>query len=162
MNFDAHSYFEEVCLKNRLSVGGGYRFCRVTGQSHMEEVIQHFRTEKAYFCIDDTENGHLMQTGGGYMERRTYTVFLLKKFPFGDMKAQHAALNECRQLYRQIMKKLIRDRRRLENEMTYLKMDSIPFYEIPGYFISGCTGLYFMVTVDIPVELCYDGTEWSD
>jgi hypothetical protein len=94
------------------------------------------------------------------MERRQYTLFLIKKFSFGKMDEQGRALDECRQVYRQIMKKLIRDRRLLENEMTYLRLDRIPFYEIPGYFISGCTGLYFMITVDVPTELCYDSSEW--
>jgi hypothetical protein len=76
------------------------------------------------------------------------------------MDAQYEALNECRRIYRQIMKKLILDRRLLAEEMTYLIIERIPFYEIPGYFISGCTGLYFSISVDIPIELCYDGNEW--
>jgi hypothetical protein len=126
----------------------------------MEELLQHFKTAKAYFCIDDTENGVLIQTGGGYMERRQYTIFLLKKYPLNNMDKQHAALNECRQIYRQIVKKLIRDRRLLENEMTYLNLKELPFFEIPGYAFSGCTGLFFKVTVDIPTELCYDSNEW--
>jgi hypothetical protein len=46
--------------------------------------------------------------------------------------------------------------------MTYLHVDRIPFYEIPGYFINGCAGLYFMITVDIPTDLCYDGSEWDN
>jgi hypothetical protein len=128
MSFDAHSYFEEICRKNKLTAAGEYKFCRVSGISYMEDMIQNFKSAKAYFCIDDTEDGNLIQSGGGYMERRQYTVFLLKKYPFNKMEAQHAALNECRQIYRQIVKKLIRDRRLLENEMTYLKLDRIPFY----------------------------------
>jgi hypothetical protein len=160
-NFDAYNYFEEICEKNKITSAGKYKFCRVTGISYMEEVIQKFKSESSYFCIDDTEDGNLIQvSGGGFMERRQYTVFLLKKYPFNNMIAQHEALNECRQIYRQIVKKLIRDKVFLENEMTYLKLERIPFYEIPGYFISGCTGLYFMITIDIPTELCYDGNEW--
>jgi hypothetical protein len=160
MQFDAHNYFREICRTNKLATAGEYVFCRVTGMSGMEEAIQKFKTAKAYCCIDDTEDGTLIQTGGGYMERRQYCLFLLKKYPVGNMDAQHVALDECRRIYRQIVKKLIRDRHRLENEMTYLKLDRIPFYEIPGYFLSGCTGLYFMITVDIPTELCYDNNEW--
>jgi hypothetical protein len=162
MAFDANSYFEEICRSNKIAAAGEYRFCRVTGISNMEEVIQHFTAAKAYFCIDDTEDGNLLHVENGPVERRQYTVFLLKKFPYGNMEKQHAALNECRQIYRQTVKRLLRDRHRLANEMTYLHMERIPFYEIPGYFISGCTGLYFMITVDIPTELCYDSDEWND
>jgi hypothetical protein len=161
MAFDAYNYFEEICRKNKITAAGKYRFCKVSGLTHMEEVIANFRTERAYFCVDDTENGNLIQQGGGYVERRMYTVFLLKKYGFGKMDEQHDALNECREIYRQIVKKLIRDRHFLENDMTYLRLDRIPFYEISGYFISGCTGLYFMVTIDIPTDLCYDGKDWD-
>jgi hypothetical protein len=127
----------------------------------MEEVIRNFKSGNAYFCIDDTEDGYLIQNNAGYMERRQYVLFILKKYPFNDMAAQHEALNECRTIYRQVVKKLIRDRRRLENDLTYLKLDRIPFYEFPGYVLTGCTGLYFMITVDIPTELCYDNDEWN-
>jgi hypothetical protein len=160
MNFDAHNCFERICSTDKIASVGEYKFCRVSGISYMEEMIRKFKTAKAYFCIDDTEDGNLFQSGGGYMEWRQYTVFLLKKFPFGNMDVQHEVLNECRRIYRQIMKKPIRDRRLLANEMTCPVIERIPFYEIPGYFISGCTGLYFSISVDIPTELCYDGNGW--
>ena len=160
--FDAHKYFEKICQTNKLLIEGKYHFCRVTGISYMEEVIQKFQREKAYFCIDDTEDGTIISnSGNGYFERRQYTVFILKKYSFNNMDEQHAALEECRRICRQIVKKLIFDRSVLANEMTYLHVDRIPFYEVPGYFISGCTGLYFMVTVDIPTELCYEPEDWE-
>jgi hypothetical protein len=159
--FDAYEYFENLCNTNKITSSGRYKFCRVTGLSNMEEVIANFKKENAYFCVDDTEDGAIIQSpGGGYFERRQYTVFLLKKFPLNNMTAQHEALNECREIYRQITKKLIDDRRFLENSMTYLKVERIPYYEVPGYFISGCTGLYFMITIDIPVDLCYNTDDW--
>ena len=162
MAFDAHKYFENICNTNKKTISGNYKFCKVTGISYMEEVIQKFQKEKAYFCIDDTEDGTIISNGGGgYFERRQYTVFLLKKYAFNNMDEQHAALEECRQIYRQIVKKLLFDRRQLVNEMTYLNVDRIPFYEVPGYFISGCSGLYFMLTVDIPTDLCYEPNEWE-
>jgi hypothetical protein len=162
MAFDAHTYFRTLCETNKLLKQGDYRYCRVTGISHMEEAIQNFKKEKAYFCVDATEDGHTYRAaGGGFMERRMYTVFIIKKIRFEDMDEQDAAIKECRMIYRQILKKLILDRRFLEEDMTYLRLDSIPFHEIPGYFLSGCTGLYFSISVDVPTELCYDGDEWE-
>jgi hypothetical protein len=162
MPFDAHAYFENLCSKNKMLRDGCYRYCRVTGLSNMEEVIQHFKKEKTYFCVDATEDGQTFQAaGGGFMERRLYTVFILKKIKFENMTEQDDAIRECRAIYRSILKKLIRDRRFLEDEMTYLRLDRIPFHELPGYFISGCTGLYFILTVDLPTDLCYDANEWE-
>lgn len=162
MEFDAYNYFEDLCKKNKITSSGGYKFCRVTGLSNMEEVITNFRKEKAYFCVDDTAEGTNIKKGGSYWDRRSYTVFLLKKFPLNEMDKQHSALKECRTVHKQILKKLIKDRARLENEMTYLQIDHVPYHEIPEYFISGCTGLYFIITVDIPIDLCYDPDEWTE
>jgi hypothetical protein len=163
MAFNAHQYFENLHSKNKVLQAGHYRYCKITGMGNMEEVIQNFRKERAYFCVDATEDGHTLQAaGGGFMERRLYSVYILKKIKFEDMTQQDAAIRECRQIYRSILKKLIRDRCFLEDEMTYLHLDRIPFHEIPGYAFSGCTGLFFTVTVDIPTDLCYDSDEWTE
>jgi hypothetical protein len=162
MTFDPHTYFENICLTNKLMRTGNYRYCRITGPDNMEEAIQKFRKEKAYFCADATEDGQIYQAaGGGFMERRIYTLFILKKIPFENMTQQEEAIQECRQIYRQILRKIIRDRRFMEDNMTYFRNERIPFHEIPGYFLSGCTGIYFMITVDTPVNLCYDTDEWE-
>jgi hypothetical protein len=55
------------------------------------------------------------------------------------------------------MEGMIRKFKTAADEMTYFVIKRIPFYEIPGYFISGCSGLYFSIGVDISTELCYDG-----
>jgi hypothetical protein len=160
--FDAHHYFKSICETNKLLLSGKYQFCRVTGLSNMEEVIQKFQSAKAYFCIDDTDDGTLLSNhGSGFFERRSHTIFILKKFPYNNMEQQHNALTECRAIFRQIMKKLIHDRQKLLDSMTYLRLDSTPWHEFPGFVISGCTGIHFEVTIDIPVDLCYNGNEWN-
>lgn len=163
MAFDAHAYFEGIRNKNKLLIAGNYKYCKVTGLSNMEEAISNFKKEKAYFCVDATEDGDTFQSaGGGFMERRQTTLFVLKKIQYNNMDEQDAALKECRAIYRTILTKLILDRRRLENEMVYLRVNRIPFHEIPGYYLSGCTGLYFTVTIDVPVELCYNADQWTE
>ncbi len=159
--FNAHAYFENICKRMKLTSEKKYKFCRVTGIDHLEETIHNFTSEKAYFCIDDTEDGASIKKGGAWFEKRAYTIFLLKKFPFNKMDMQKAALDECRQIYRNILSKLIADRSRLENEMTYLDTERIAYHEIPGYFVSGCTGLYFNIIIEIPTNLVYDGNEWE-
>jgi hypothetical protein len=55
------------------------------------------------------------------------------------------------------MEEMIRKFKTAAGEMTCPVIERIPFYEISGYFISGCSGLYFSISADIPTELCYDG-----
>ena len=45
--------------------------------------------------------------------------------------------------------------------MAYLADDSIPFDEIPGEFAGGTAGLFFTFTVDIPLNLEYNGADWQ-
>ena len=33
--------------------------------------------------------------------------------------------------------------------------------ELVEYFISGCTGLYFMIDVSEPIDLSYNADEWE-
>jgi hypothetical protein len=161
--FNSYDYFADICAKNKLTVSGKYKFCRVTGLGNLEEVIQNFKREQAYFCIDDTNDGYTYRSqGGGYFERRMYIVYLLKKYPLNDMQKQHDALDECRRIYRSVCTKLVKDRSRLENDLIYLLTDRLPYYEMEGYAISGVTGLYAMISVDEPVNLCYNANDWNE
>lgn len=161
MKFNAHAYFEkEVRDRMKLTVDGGYKYSRVSSMQHLEEVIDGFRYHKAFFAVDDTEDGFTFQAGGGYMDRRTIVVYVLKQYQDRNMESQREALDECREIYKRVLKKLIRDKSRLENEMVYLVTDRIPYNEIPGIFANNCTGLFFTIPVNIPTDLSYKSEEW--
>lgn len=161
MTFDAHLYFEkEIRDKMKLTTENGYQYSRISSMQHLEEVIANFRYAKAFFAVDDTEDGFTFQSGGGFMDRKTFVVYVLKQYRTDDMESQKAALAECRQIYKNVLKKLIKDKSMLENEMVYLVTDRISYNEIPGLFANDCTGLFFMVPVNIPTDLCYKPEEW--
>lgn len=163
MNFDVYTYFTEIAKKLKASKDNGFHPCKVSGLANMEEVIAGFKGKKAYFAIDDTNDGITYKgNGGGYFDRKQYIVYLLYKVPQNNMDAQHIGLNICRTIFHSICTKLIKDRQKLANEMTYLDTTRIPFYELEGYSIAGCTGLYFMITVDQPINLCYNADEWDE
>lgn len=162
MNFKAFEYFSSICTKLKLSKEKGYFPCRVTGLANMEDVLNSDRRRNAFFAIDDTNDGYTYQGAGGtYFEKRMYIVYILRKFQQSNTAQQELYLNECRSIFRSICTKLIKDRRSLENSMIYLDTKRIPFNEITGYGIAGCTGLYFVVTVEQPIELCYDANQWD-
>lgn len=159
--FDTHAYFEkEIRDKMKLAVNGKYVYSKVTSMQHMEEVIDEFRYHTAFFAVDDTEDGFTFQTGGGYMDRKTIVVYILKQYRFGDMNSQKVALAECKMIYKNVLKKLIRDKSRLENQMVYLVTERIPYNEIPGIFANNCTGIFFTIPVNIPTDLSYKEDEW--
>ena len=68
----------------------------------------------------------------------------------------------CRQLFRQFHSRMIRDKYIYEDlDLSFLNVSKIYARELGEYFISGCTGLYFMVELTEPTDLCYKEDEWD-
>lgn len=161
-SFDGYSYFETLCTKNKLAQKEAFHFCRVTGLGGMEEAITNIKREQCFFCVDDTADGSTIQLNGAFYKRKVYTVFLLKRYKFNDMKDHHQTMKVCRRLYDQICSRLLVDKEILGSELVFLNTDRIHFREMEKYFLSGCAGIYFMIDVDEPVDLSYEPEEWEE
>lgn len=159
--FDAIGYFKGLCDKNKLAKENGFFPCVCSGLNTLEEVIDNFRSKSAFFAVDDTNDGVTEQTSGGFFKKRTFTVFIFMSYKLGDMNARQNALDICRRLYRQIHSRMIRDKETLCDEIVYLNTTNILSREIGEYFLSGCTGLYFITDVSEPINLEYNSDEWE-
>lgn len=160
--FDAIGYFQELCSKNKLAKKHEFHPCTCSGIHSLQGVLQEFRYHSAFFAVDDTNDGVTEKRSGGYFKKRTFTVFLLKSYRIDDMADRQNSLDVCRQLFRQVHSRLIRDKENLDNELVYLDTEKIFSRELGRYFINGCTGLYFMAEVSEPTNLCYDEQEWEE
>ena len=78
------------------------------------------------------------------------------------MADRQVALDICRQLYRQVHSKLLRDKQHMNNELVYLNTENVYSRELGEYFINGCTGLYFMLEVSEPINIMYNQDEWEE
>lgn len=159
--FDAQSYFESLCQKNKMAQANGFHFCTCPGVENLEGVINNTRKVANFFVFDDTAEGvNFRGAGGGYYRRRVFTVSLLRRYEINNMEDREAQLSVCRELYKQILSKLIRDKRNYSN-LNYLKTDSVFYREFNRAMFSGCTGLYFMVECSEPENVCYNENEWE-
>lgn len=159
--FNAYPYFEAI--HEKLKQLEGFRFCRVSDKNTLEELISNARTATAFFCVDDTEDGQIMPSAGGYVERRIYFVWILKKYNSkgsAGMLNQDETMNYCRDVYRNIVSRLINDRDQCLAGLTYVS-DRFPFWEIPLMLFPEVAGLYFSITVDTPVSLCMNHDNWK-
>lgn len=160
--FDAHKYFQSICETNILARDENFYFCSCSGIDSLQEPLQNYRQKTAFFCVDDTTDSLIFRgRAGGHYAKRVFTVFLLRRYRMDDMEDRQLQLNICRRLFAQIMSKLIVDEDELKNELIYLKSDNVVSRELGQYFMSGCTGLYFMVEVSEPINLIYDNTQWQ-
>lgn len=160
--FDSYDYFGDLCQRNKLAKQHGFQFCRCTGLNGLQEAIDKFRTASSFFCIDDTTDGTTFQRNGGFFQRRIFTVFLLKSYKFDNMTDRMTSLMICRTLFTQLYSRMIADSEELLSDFVYLNTDRVHFREIENYFLNGCTGLYFMIDVDEPVDLSYEKAEWAE
>ena len=160
--FDAMGYFKSLWEKNKLAQTAGFRWSTCSGIETLQGALEQFRTASALMCVDDTADGATFRgQGGGYYKRRTWTVFLLKRYKLQDMASYAAAMEVCRKLFLQLLSRMIVDEDGLSNELVYLKTDNVLSRELGQYFLNGCTGLYFMVEVSEPVDISYDAEQWQ-
>ena len=160
--FDAEAYFTGLCRKNRMARELGFFPCSCSGIESLQGPLDNFREGKAFFVIDDVNEGKMYQgRGGGFYKKRTFTIFLLHRHEFGNEADRLAKLAICRQLFSQISARMLLDSRKLKSDLTYLGIDNILCRELGKYFLNGCTGLYFMIDVEEPVDLVYDPEEWD-
>lgn len=160
--FDAITYFKGLCNKNKLAKANAFYPCVCSGINSLEEVLQAFRREAAFFAVDDTNDGVTERRSGGFFKKRTFTIFIMKRYKYDDMADRQLQLDTCRQLYRQVHSRMLLDRENMSNDLVYLNTDNVYSRELGEYFISGCTGLYFMIDVSEPINLKYDKDEWEE
>lgn len=160
--FDAIAYFKTMCQKNKLAKAHGFYPCVCSGINSLEEVLAGFKRQSAFFAVDDTNDGVTERRSGGFFKKRTFTIFLMKRYKFNDMADRQESLDVCRQLYRQIHSRMLVDKENMNNELVYLNTENVYSRELGEYFINGCTGLYFMIDVSEPINLMYDADEWEE
>jgi hypothetical protein len=154
--FDPISYMRTLQQTMKLTADK-YRFEVVSGIYALEGILEHSRKEKYFFAVDDSQDGSTFRSGGSYFERRPYTVFILGRAEYGKMDQRAEVLTEAKVIFRSILSKLILDKR----SIPVLDVERIQFYEVPPAFATGCSGLYFIFNVDVPINLTYDATEWG-
>ena len=155
--FDPIQYMQTLHGKMKLTKDK-YRFEKVSGVSALEGILEHFKRNKFFFAVDDSQDGITFRAGGAYFERRPYTVYVIGRAEYGNMDQRETILAEAKAIYRNILSKLIKDKLTIP----VLNMEQIRFHEVPPAFAFGTSGLYFIFTVENPVNLVYDAAEWDD
>ena len=160
--FDFHAYLQGLTAKNRLARSRRYHFCTCSGVGYLEELLAQMRQHSAFVCLSDVSEDSVRQVGGGWFKRRTFTAFILRRYDTRSMTAYREAIDEARELFRQLHSRFIRDEADIQNELAYLRTDDVRSRELGGQFLNGCTGLYFMLNIDEPIDLRYDAEEWDE
>lgn len=158
--FDFHSYIYNMVRANRLAAQHGFLPCSCSGLGYLEGMLANMRTARAFACVSDVCEESTVRHGGAWFKRRVFTVFLMARYDTRHEEDYRAKLGVCRELFRQMHSRFILDEARLQSDLCYLAVDDIRSRELGGQFLNGCTGLYFMLALDEPVDLQYNDAEW--
>lgn len=160
--FDFNGYLKGLTEKNKMARRNGYAFTTCSGIENMEGVLYNFQGHGRFVVADEVASGEVWQNGGGWMHRRTITCFVVERSNAMDEPGRIAALARCRTLERQLLSRMLRDREAMTNELVYMNLENIPYTELGTMALDGLTGLYFMVTIDEPTDISYNGDDWED
>ena len=135
----------------------------ISNSDNLEGIFEMYRDADRFIAISDTNTGNLSSPDGGYQftKRRAYTVFILSAYEHDNMEDRQLQLELCRQLFMQLVKRIIRDKYQYKDQGMYFDTQSIPNQEIGRYYLSGLTGLFFTLYVSEPINLEYIADEWE-
>lgn len=159
--FDIIAYLQGLVSRNRLATARGFTFSTCSGVQALEGLLTDMRDATRFVCVSDVTQGNTTYNGQSWSARRVATVFVLSRYELGNAASYAAAINECRALMNQLLSGMLHDAERIANETeASLRLDEVRSNELGGTFLDGCTGLYFMVGVDEPLDIAYKEEDW--
>ena len=159
--FDFIEYIKELTQTNKLAISQGFEHTTCSGINYLEGMLEQYQTTANFVCTTDTCQESTFQQSGGWFKRRVYTVFILARHEYGNMDDYAAKLDICRELFRQLQSRFLHDSELLQTQLLYLHTEDIRSNELGATFLNGCTGLYFMLSMDEPTDITYNPQEWT-
>ena len=159
--FDIIAYLQGLVSRNRLANARGFCFSTCSGVQALEGLLTDMRDATRFVCVSDVTQGNTTYNGQSWSARRVATVFILSRYELGNAASYAAAITECRALMNQLLSGMLHDAERIANATeASLRLDEVRSNELGGTFLDGCTGLYFMVGVDEPLDIAYHDEDW--
>ena len=162
-SFDAIAYFYALTERNKLAKEKGFVPVTISNTDNLEGLMEEYRDNDRFVAVTDTNSGNLSSPDGayGFSKRRAYTVFILSAYEYGNMQSRQEELELCRELFRQFVSRILRDKYLYDEKQMYFDTHAIPNQELGRYYLSGVAGLHFTLYVQEPVDLQYEENQWS-
>lgn len=162
--FDALAYFATLGRKNKLARQNGFVTDFCSGPGALEPLMAQYREAQNFILVDDTTSANTFSNKAGWFDRNVYCVHILAGYDHGDAESYANALRLCRQLFRQLLSRIIMDKEsyRYGPSLMYLNTANIYSSEYGRYSFNGCTGLFFQIQNDEPVDLVFSADEWEE
>lgn len=158
--FNFIQYIADLTAQNRLTREKSFIHTTCSGINYLEGMLQAYQTAANIICTSDVCSESTFQQSGGWFKRRVYTIFILMRYDHNNMEDYNAKITTCREILRQYQSRILRDSEALATRLLYIHTDDMRANELGSTFLNGCTGLYFMLSMDEPTTLEYNPDEW--
>lgn len=157
--WDAAAFLEGLTDRNKLAKQHGFRFCRISGLTGMEEALAAMQQTPAFVMVSDAPVG-TMDIDNTPHQRRTVMVILAMRHRLDDMTARAECLNTMQELFRQFMSALIPERTRMQQNALFID-PRVTLQVFNKYLTPGVTCYEFELTTTAYVDLTYQTDEWE-
>lgn len=157
--WSALAFFSFLARHNKKVRELDFQVCEVSGLEGFENALQ--RNDACnLICISDVSDGFTELSTTPH-SHRIKSVFFAMRHPVDDMRRRSECFAVMREIFRQFMSVLIREKVKLEESHIYLD-SRIAFTEIERYFFTGAACSYFTVAVDVVTDLRLNPDEWIE
>ncbi|MCR4602440.1 MAG: hypothetical protein K5683_02755 [Prevotella sp.] len=162
--FDDLAYFKELGEKNLLAKANGFFSGYCSGPDGLDQVMAEYRDYANFILVDDTTSGNTFGAKPGWFDRKVYAVYIIAGYEYGNEDDYKAKLALCRQIFKQMLSRVIRDKAQMTygKAMMYMNLETIFSQEYGRYSFNGATGLFFQLQNNEPLNLVYDANEWEE
>lgn len=162
--FDALEYFAGLGKKNKLAKKNNFYIGFCSGQGSLVPIMNEYRDYENFILVDDTTSGSTFGNGASFFDRNVYCIHILAGYDYGDEDSYKNAMELCRKLFRQFLSRVVKDKEtyKFKDKLNYLNTKNVYSNEYGRYSFNGCTGLFFQIQNDEPVDLVFDEDEWEE
>lgn len=134
-----------------------FQFTEVSGLDGLEGILSGQVYFDNFVAVDATGDGAIQQQrNGGYFITRVGTVFIVRKYQYGDMADMLNQMRICRFWFKRILRRMVAEQEQLKKHLIYLNTERLAFREFAPETAGHFTGLYFMIAFQQPYDVLND------
>lgn len=161
--FDGVNYLLSLARANRLASENEYKVSLCSDLHSIEPMMADYQTTANFLMVMDAVDGAMVGGRPGWFNRRVYTVAIIARYQWDDLSDRNQKLAICREIYRQMLTRLIVERENFEyheDKPVFLRTDNMQYREMEPYAMAGATGVVFTLRIDEPTNLEYNTADW--
>jgi hypothetical protein len=166
MIFDFNTYMLE-CAAKLKEIGHTEdhpKFFRVSGLGQLDEFLSSLKkVEFPALLVHNNQEGNIgdASRSDNYLDSPYYVFYVVDHAKLQNFDEQEAIKKSCKAIGKKILSRMLRDKRRMANGLTFADFTGIPYQTI-GPIGDNCYGVMFSFTVADNANLFYDADDWSE